>query len=119
VKSVVAALHLPASIRIDYGGLYAEQQKSFADMTIVFVTALLLSALLLTFLFENVAWTLSAIAAVLLVVGAALFGLWLTGTELNVSALMGLTMVVGMVTELVVFFLAEIDRSKKTSLAEF
>ncbi|WP_257539607.1 efflux RND transporter permease subunit [Sphingobium sp. CFD-1] len=119
VKSVVAALHLPASIRIDYGGLYAEQQKSFADMTIVFVTALLLSALLLTFLFENVAWTLSAIAAVLLVVGGALFGLWLTGTELNVSALMGLTMVVGMVTELVVFFLAEIDRSKKTSLAEF
>jgi multidrug efflux pump subunit AcrB len=36
-------------------------------------------------------------------------GLWLTGIELDVSALMGLTMVVGMVTELIVFYLSEID----------
>ena len=36
------------------------------------------------------------------------FGLWLTGTELDISALMGLTMVVGMITELAIFFLAEL-----------
>ena len=35
--------------------------------------------------------------------------LWLTGIELDISALMGLTMVIGMVTELIVFFFAEID----------
>ena len=36
-------------------------------------------------------------------------GLWLTGIELDISALMGLTMVVGMLTELAIFYLAELD----------
>ena len=108
VRATVAALHLPASIRVDYGGLYAQQQQSFSDLTTVFVAALLLTALLLTFLFERIAWTFAAIATVLLSAAAVLCGLWLTGIELDISALMGLTMVIGMVTELVIFFLAEL-----------
>jgi len=83
----------------------------------VFAAALLLSALLLTYLFENLAWTMSAMVTVLLVVGAVLLGLWITGTELNISALMGLTMVVGMVTELVIFYLAEIEGGAGATLA--
>ncbi|MDB5707313.1 MAG: AcrB/AcrD/AcrF family protein, partial [Sphingomonas bacterium] len=110
IRTTVAGLGLPASVRVDYGGLYAEQQKSFADLTLVFGAALLLTALLLTLLFERISWTLAALATVLLSAAAVLGGLWITGIELNISALMGLTMVVGMVTELVIFFLAEIDR---------
>lgn len=109
VRSAVTQLQLPASIRIEYGGLYAQQQQGFADLFTVFAAALLLSALLLTVLFELVSWTLAAIATVLLSAAAVLCGLWITGIELNISALMGLTMVVGMVTELVIFYLAEID----------
>ncbi|MEA3012531.1 MAG: hypothetical protein QOD42_1076 [Sphingomonadales bacterium] len=112
VRSTVAGLHLPPGIRVDYGGLYAEQQKSFSDLTTVFVAALLLIALLLTILYERLAWTLAAILTVLLSAAAVLIGLWLTGLELNISALMGLTMVVGMVTELVIFYLAEIDQRR-------
>nr|WP_294814827.1 efflux RND transporter permease subunit [uncultured Sphingomonas sp.] len=116
VQSTVAGLHLPASIRVDYGGLYAQQQQSFSDLTVVFVAALLLTALLLTLLFENLAWTLAAIVTVLLSAAAVLGGLWITGIELDISALMGLTMVVGMVTELVIFFLAEIRRDRPVDL---
>lgn len=116
VKATVASLHLPGSVRVEYGGLYAEQQKSFADMAMVFAAALLLSALLLTFLFENLAWALSAILTVLLAAAAVLFGLWLTNTELNISALMGLTMVVGMVTELVIFFFAELGDNARLGI---
>jgi multidrug efflux pump subunit AcrB len=109
VRSTVTALRLPASVRVDYGGLYAQQQQSFADLTIVFVAALLLTALLLTLLFERIVWTVAAIATVLLSAAAVLCGLWITGIELDISALMGLTMVVGMVTELVIFYLAELQ----------
>ncbi|WP_095011423.1 efflux RND transporter permease subunit [Tsuneonella mangrovi] len=116
VKSTVAGLNLPPSIRVEYGGLYAEQQKSFTDMTIVFGSALLLAALLLTLLFERLTWTISAIVTVLLSAGAVLCGLWITGIELDISALMGLTMVIGMVTELIVFFFAEIDRDEPVSI---
>jgi CzcA family heavy metal efflux pump len=116
VRAAVDGLHLPASIRVDYGGLYAEQQKSFADLTLVFGAAILLTALLLTLLFERLTWTIAALATVLLSAAAVLAGLWVTGIELNISALMGLTMVVGMVTELVIFFLAEIDREAPLTL---
>lgn len=117
VRSTVTGLHLPASIRVSYGGLYTQQQQSFTDLTIVFVAALLLTALLLTFLFERLAWTLAAIATILLSAAAVLCGLWLTGIELDISALMGLTMVVGMVTELVIFFLAELRRDQPIDIA--
>jgi len=109
VQAKVASLHLPAGIRVEYGGLYAQQQQSFTDLAGVFAAALLLSALLLTFLFERWVFTVAVIATVLLSACAVLGGLWLTGIELDISALMGLTMVIGMLTELAIFFLAEID----------
>lgn len=108
VRAAVAALHLPPSIRVDYGGLYQQQKQSFRDLTTVFIAALLLSALLLTFLFETWTFTAAVIVTVLLSTTAVFMGLWLTGTELDISALMGLTMVIGMLTELAIFYLAEL-----------
>ena len=116
VRSRVAGLHLPLSIRTEYGGLYAQQQKSFADLSVVFTAALLLSALLITVLFERVTWTIAALATVLLSAACVLIGLWITRIELDISALMGLTMVVGMVTELVIFYLAELETSRQTDM---
>jgi multidrug efflux pump subunit AcrB len=117
VRGTVAGLGLPASIRVDYGGLYAQQQQSFADLTVVFAAAVLLTILLLTLLFENIVWAFCAILTVLMSAAAVLVGLWLTGIELNISALMGLTMVVGMVTELIIFYLAEIDPARAVDRA--
>jgi multidrug efflux pump subunit AcrB len=112
VQATVAGLHLPPSIRVDYGGLYAQQKQSFSDLTTVFVAALLLSALLLTLLFERWIFTIAVILTVLLSTSAVFLGLWVTGTELDISALMGLTMVIGMITELAIFFLAELDPAR-------
>jgi multidrug efflux pump subunit AcrB len=109
VKAAVAGLGLPSTVRVEYGGLYAQQQQSFRDLTAVFLAALLLAALLLTWMFERWTYTVATVATVLLAAASAMAGLWLTGTELDISALMGLTMAVGMITELAVFFLAEID----------
>jgi multidrug efflux pump subunit AcrB len=117
VRAKVASLHLPASIRVDYGGLYAQQKQSFSDLTTVFIAALLLSALLLTLMFENWAFTTAVIATVLLSTTAVFFGLWITGTELDISALMGLTMVVGMLTELAIFYLAELVPGERIDAA--
>ncbi|MDP9057485.1 MAG: efflux RND transporter permease subunit [Pseudomonadota bacterium] len=109
VKAAVARLGLPTTVRVEYGGLYAQQQQSFRDLTEVFLAALMLAALLLTWLFERWTYTAATIATVLLAAASAMVGLWVTGTELDISALMGLTMAVGMITELAVFLLAEID----------
>ena len=112
IRGVGAGLGLPPSIRVDYGGLYAQQQKSFQDLAMVFAAALLLSALLLTWLYQRIDWTIAATTTVLLAGAFVLCALWVTGIELDISALMGLTMVIGMVTELIVFFFAELETEK-------
>ncbi len=109
VKHIVAGLALPAGVRVEYGGLYAEQQASFVGLAVVFVSALLLVVGLLLFLFERLSIVASILAVVLMAAASVFVGLWLTGTELNISALMGLTMVVGIVTELAIFYFAELD----------
>jgi multidrug efflux pump subunit AcrB len=44
-------------------------------------------------------------------------GLWLTGIELNISAMMGMTMIVGIVTELAIFYFSELqDAEAKMAL---
>jgi len=35
VQKAVDNLHLPSSIRVEYGGLYAEERKSSSDMLVV------------------------------------------------------------------------------------
>ena len=107
VRRTVSSLALPAGVRIEYGGLYAQQRSSFGDLAVVFAAALLLVVLLLLYLFERWAVVASVMVVVLLAAAAVFVGLWATGTELNISALMGLTMVVGIVTELAVFYFAE------------
>ena len=109
VKQAVHEMNLPRSIRVEYGGLYREQQSSFLGLAAVFATAVLLVAALLLYLYERWAAVLSILATIAVSVCAVFIGLWLTGTELNVSAMMGLTMVVGIVAEIAVFFFAELD----------
>ena len=117
IKKTIAGLALPAGVRVEYGGLYAQQQSSFTDLAVVFIAALLLVALLLLFLFERWRVVLSVLSVVLMAASAVFVGLWATGTELNISALMGLTMVVGIITELAIFFFAEVDVDENTDAA--
>ena len=120
VKTTVAGLALPAGVRVEYGGLYAEQQRSFGGLAVVFAVAVLLVSLLLLYLFERWSVVASVLSVVLMAASGVFVGLWATGTELDISALMGLTMVVGVITELAVFYFAEIAHGEtlgQTSLA--
>ena len=108
IRAVVRSLHLPPSVRVEYGGLFREQQESFREMALVFVTALLLITGLLLYLYENWAVVAAILAAIAVAVCGVFVGLWVSGTELDVSAVMGLTMVIGIVAEVAIFFFAEV-----------
>src|SRR5712671_1340000 len=99
VQKTVEGMHLPGSIRVEYGGTYQEQQKSFGDLLMVLFLALLLLFAVLLFEFH----TFSAPAAIL---GSALlssFGgfvaLLVTNTTFNVASFMGMIMVIGIVAK--------------------
>ncbi|HMM67947.1 MAG TPA: efflux RND transporter permease subunit [Dokdonella sp.] len=113
IKRTVAALNLPAGVGVEYGGIYAEQQRSFKELMLVFAGALLLVATLLMYLYERISIVVSILATALLTLPGVFVGLSLTGTELDLSSMMGLTMVMGIVTEVAVFYFAELDTSAR------
>jgi multidrug efflux pump subunit AcrB len=43
----------------------------------------------------------------LLAMSVVFIGLWITGTEINISSMMGMTMIVGIVTEVAIFYISE------------
>jgi multidrug efflux pump subunit AcrB len=64
------------------------------------------------FLYENIAVVASILAATFCSLAGVFAGLWLTNTELDLSSIMGLTMILGIVTEIAIFYFAEIDFSR-------
>lgn len=108
VRQALSSLSLPNGVYIEYGGLYKEQQQSFRDLTVVFLSAVLLVAALLLYLYEDTAVVLSIVITALISLSGVFCGLWLTGVELNISSMMGMTMVIGMVTEIAIFYFSEL-----------
>ena len=99
VQKAVANLHLPASIRVEYGGTYAEQQQSFKDLMFVLLLAVVLVFLVLLFEFRNLFAPLAILASALLSTSGVVFALLITRTTFNISSFMGLIMVIGIVAK--------------------
>ncbi len=99
VRSVVSGLQLPASVRVEYGGTYQEQQRSFADLARVLVLALALVFGVLLAEFRNFAAPVSILTSSVLSLAGVVFALLVTGTDFNVASFMGLIMVIGIVAK--------------------
>jgi multidrug efflux pump subunit AcrB len=72
---------------------------------------------LLMFLYENIAVVASILVATFCSLAGVFAGLWLTITELDLSSIMGMTMILGIVTEIAIFYFAEIDFARVPDLA--
>ena len=108
VKEALAAPGLiPEGLYYKLGGLYEQQQIAFRGLVAVLVAAVLLVFALLVFLYERFRVAVAMLFTTLLATTAVFLGLWVTGTELNITAMMGLTMVVGIVTEVGIFYYSE------------
>jgi len=99
VQQVVAGLNLPASIRVDYGGQFQEQQKSFRDLVFVLILAIVLVFTVLLFEFGGFAAPLAVLCSALLSTSGVFVALLATHTTFNLSSFMGLIMVVGIVAK--------------------
>ncbi|HKD45466.1 MAG TPA: efflux RND transporter permease subunit [Candidatus Angelobacter sp.] len=99
VQKVVAGLHLPPSIRVVYGGLYAQQQKDFRDMAVVLVLAIVLVFSVLLFEFRSFSAPIAILSSAVLSISGVFLALLVTGTTVNLASIMGLIMVVGIVAK--------------------
>ncbi|MGN8157986.1 efflux RND transporter permease subunit [Salinisphaera sp. SWV1] len=99
---------IPDGVYYQLGGLYKQQQQAFKGLITVFVAAVALIFLLLLFLYERFRVALAILIQPLLAASAVFIGLWVTGVELNITAMMGMTMVIGIVTEIAIFYFSEL-----------
>jgi len=97
----------PQGVYYELGGLYRQQQIAFRGLMAVLAAAVALVFLLLLFLYERFRVAAAIMAIPLLSLSAVFIGLWASGIELNISALMGMTMIVGIVTEVAIFYFSE------------
>jgi multidrug efflux pump subunit AcrB len=99
VQKAVADLKLPPSIRVEYGGTYREQQRSFSDLATVLVLAIVLIFLVLLFEFRSFTPPIAILSSAILSTSGVFFALLITRSTFNVSSFMGLIMVIGIVAK--------------------
>jgi CzcA family heavy metal efflux pump len=99
VQQAITDLKVPPGIRVQYGGQFEEQQKSFKDLAFVLLLAIVLVFTVLLFEFGNFAAPLAVIASALLSTCGVFLALLITGTTFNLSSFMGLIMVIGIVAK--------------------
>jgi CzcA family heavy metal efflux pump len=99
VQKAVNSLHLPSSIRVEYGGLYEEDRKSSRDLLMVLFVALLLLFAVLLFEFRTFSAPTAILGSALLSTFGGFLALLVTGTTFNVASRMGMIMVIGIVAK--------------------
>jgi CzcA family heavy metal efflux pump len=98
---------LDAGVRYELGGLYQQQQIAFVGLSKVFAAALVAEFILLMFLYRRLWLAVIVIGCSLFSSTAVFIALWLTGVDLNITAMMGMTMIIGIGTEMAIFYTSE------------
>jgi len=99
VQKAVSDLKIPPAIRVEYGGLFQQQQKSFQDLVVVLLLALVLIFLVLLFEFRAFSAPIAILSSAVLSTSGVFLALLITQTTFNVSSFIGLIMVVGVVAK--------------------
>ncbi len=102
-SEISAKLNLPPGYHIEYGGAYAEQQKSFQELLMILIAASLLVFSVILFLFRQIKVALLILLIAVLGISGSYLALWLTNTPLNVGSYTGLIMIVGIIGENSIF----------------
>jgi len=106
-KALARSNVIPNNVLYRFGGLYEQQQIAFRGLTLILFAAIVLVFLLLLFLYESFRVAGAMLLIPIFAVAGVYLGLWLTRTEFNITSRMGMTMIVGIVTEIAIFYYSE------------
>jgi CzcA family heavy metal efflux pump len=84
---------------VEYGGLYQEQQKSFANLVLVLVMAIALVFTVLLLEFGSFSEPIAIVFGAVLALFGTVLALWETGTSFNVVSFLGAIIGVGIVAK--------------------
>jgi multidrug efflux pump subunit AcrB len=99
VKGVFAAHPAPSGVRVELAGQYESQQNAFRQMLLVLALAAASVVAVMLIQFRSFVEPLSILLAAPLSFVGAMALLLVTGTALNVSSLMGMILLVGLIVK--------------------
>ncbi len=106
---------LPSGYHIEYGGEFADQQKSFSELLTILITASLLVFGVILFISRSFAVATIVLFNAVLGAGGCILALYLTHTPLNVGSYTGIIMIVGIIGENAIFTYWQFKTSLETS----
>ncbi len=109
-QSRISHLILPAGVTIEYGGLYAQQQKAFGELALVLIAGAVVIFLILVWEFGRLAPAVACLIAAMASLTGSFAALWLTGITLNISSFMGIIMVAGITAKNGILLLDHAER---------
>jgi multidrug efflux pump subunit AcrB len=98
---------IPPQVRCVITGLKDQQDANNRGIIMVVIAAAALVFLLLLFMYERLRVAAAILSLALFAVASVFIGLWITGTQFNISSMMGMVMIVGNVTEVAIFYYSE------------
>jgi len=116
VKQRLAALALPPGVTLEYGGLYAEQQKAFRQLAIVLLAATVAMFLVVVWEFSRMAPAVAVLLGAVSCIAGSFVALDLTSITLNISSFMGIVMVAGITAKNGILLLDHAERDIASGL---
>jgi multidrug efflux pump subunit AcrB len=117
IQAKVSRVPLPSGVTLEYGGLFASQQESFASLGTMLAVVALLTLCVLLFYFGSFAEAVALLGAGMLSLSGVVLGLWLTGTPLDISSFTGGILVIGIVVEGSLFLLDSARQQRQSGIA--
>jgi len=112
-KTIESNIFLPQGYSIEYGGEYADQQKSFEELMMILILSSLLVFALMLFLFKDFRAAFAILFIAVLGTAGSLIALFITNTPLNVGSYTGLIMIVGIIGENAIFTFQQYNTNRE------
>lgn len=109
-------LHDHSDCRIEFGGLYEEQQRSFFNLLLVLCSAVVLVFLLLLVEFRSWLAPLAIVWGSLLSLFGVALALWTSGVALNIVSFLGAIMGIGIVAKNGILMLDYVEHLRHSGL---
>lgn len=103
IQQKLSKINLPPSYQIVYGGYYAEQQQSFAELLKILIAGGLLVFTVVLFTFKSLKLSFTVLFISITGISGSVLALFLTNTPLNVGSYTGLIMIIGIIGENSIF----------------
>ncbi|WZL80892.1 efflux RND transporter permease subunit [Vallitaleaceae bacterium 9-2] len=97
IRDRIEALHLPSDYNVDFGGQNQEMVEAFSDLGLALILAVILVYMIIASQFESLLMPFIIMMSTPLAFAGGLLGLLITNRTLNVTSIIGLIMLSGIV----------------------